>query len=86
MRQLLNLAYMVMGLVLLVTIFIFLNAFLDPGILDPETKSVRFVSDGFKVSFSKNTRTYHSMYESGVCCEAIDMLIHKTVCMSTKNL
>lgn len=50
MKVLLWGTYTVMGLMVVITIMICLNAGLPPGLINPDTGSVRFVSDGFKVS------------------------------------
>ena len=59
MQNLFWLPILVLTLMGVVLGLIIANAIMDPGFLDPDTKGIRFVSDGFKVS----TRTYHSMYE-----------------------
>jgi hypothetical protein len=51
MRPLLWGTYVIIGLMGAIFILIFVNAGLPPGMLDPDTGTVRWVSDGFKVSF-----------------------------------
>ena len=58
MRPLLWGTYVIMGLMGAIFILICLNAGLSPGMLDPDTGTVRWVSDGFKVSIVKSTLTY----------------------------
>ena len=50
MRRYLVMAIAIGFLVLVVVVVIIVGASLHPGMIDPETKAVRFISDGFKVS------------------------------------
>ena len=49
MRKYIWMAFAVDVALFLIVVFIVMGAFLSPGVIDPETGKVRFVSDGFKV-------------------------------------
>lgn len=66
MRKYIWMAFAIGVALVLIVIFIIMGAFLSPGVIDPETGKVRFVSDGFKVrAVSVPSSTCQSRHHRG---------------------